>query len=113
MSIYILYAIGVVFGFCEFGQRLSDAFDEIDDEIEAFDWYSFTHELQQMLPTILMVTQQPVVIECFGSISGLRECFKKVSLIHTDILLFYTNSCFFLFFNSDNQWRILVFYDNA
>lgn len=79
MSVYISYSFGIVFGLCEFGQRMTNAFEEIEDEIETFDWYFFPYELQRMLPMILMVTQQPVEIECFGSISSLREYFKKVS----------------------------------
>lgn len=77
---YVLYAFGNLLVSCEFGQRISNAFEEIDDEIELFDWYLFSYEMQRMLPLILLVTQQPVKIECFGSISIRREYFKKVSI---------------------------------
>lgn len=88
----MLYAIGVVFAFYEFCQRLTNAFDEIDDEFQTFDWYLYPHEIQRMLPTVLMVIQEPVVIECFGSTYGLRDTFKKVNfdisrLFHILILM--------------------------
>lgn len=78
--IYSSYAFGIMFVACEFGQRLSNAFEEIDDSIEEFDWNLFSHEIQRLLPTILIVTQKPVVFECFGSISALRDTFKKVCI---------------------------------
>ena len=80
-SFYGLYAFGVALAICEFGQYESDAFQEIDDEIEAFDWYLYSHEIQQMLPIILMAVQQPVELKYFGSFSAVRENFKKVSLV--------------------------------
>lgn len=78
---YAGYAFGVVFIICELGQRLTDAFEEINDEIDRFEWYLFPSEIQRMLPTIMISAQQPVVLECFGSIAGSRETFKRVSLI--------------------------------
>ena len=84
MSIFASYAFGMAFVVCEFGQRLTDAFNEINDSIETFDWYLFPLELQQMLSIILMVTQQPVELKCFGSISSARENSKKVRF-HSNI----------------------------
>lgn len=58
---------------------MSDAFKGIDGEMKAFDWYSYPNKLQRMIPVILMAGQQPIEIECFGSISALRETSKQVS----------------------------------
>ena len=80
--VYASYAFGVVLIICELGQRLTNAFEEICDTIENFDWYLFPLEIQQILPILLVGTQEPVVLECFGSISGTRDTFKKVSLTH-------------------------------
>lgn len=74
----MFYAFGTVFFVCELGQRVSDAFETYEDTIIAFDWYAFPIELQQMLLISLQNAQQEVEIECFGSISGNRETFKKV-----------------------------------
>lgn len=35
-----------------------------------------------MLPIILIVSQKPVELECFGGISGLPETFKKVRYLN-------------------------------
>lgn len=75
---YAFYAFGVIFLTCEFGQRLANAFEEIDDSIKTFEWNLFSHEIQKLLPTILIVSQKQFVIKCFGSTSALRESFKKV-----------------------------------
>lgn len=80
-SVNALYAFGVVFVICELAQRLTNAFEEIYDEIVAFEWNLFSIEMQRLLPTLLIGTQRPVILECFGSISALRETFKKVCSI--------------------------------
>lgn len=64
--------------FVELGQRVTDAFNKIEDEIGQFNWYLFPEEMKQMLRLVMIMTQQPVIIECFGSISCSRETFKKV-----------------------------------
>lgn len=76
---YALYGFGIIFVICELGQRLTNAYGQIAEEIENFEWYSFSHELQRMLPIILVVAQQPIELECFGGITGIRETLKKVS----------------------------------
>ena len=42
---------------CELGQKISDAFDGIDIELESFAWYLYPYELQRILPTFLIVAQ--------------------------------------------------------
>lgn len=78
---YASYAFGIMLFICELGQRLNNAFVEIGDEIELFQWNLFPIEIQKMLPTVLVATNRPIVLEFFGSISGTRETFKEVSLI--------------------------------
>lgn len=76
---FTCYAFGVVVAICELGQRLTNAFEEINDEIWQMDWYLFPSQIQRMLPTIMNLTQKKVAFKCFGSIAGSRETFKKVS----------------------------------
>lgn len=71
----VLYSIFVV---CELFQQMSNAFDEIHDKILGLSWYRFPTEINRMLPTILMITQQPVEFKCFGSIACSRDTLKKV-----------------------------------
>lgn len=85
---YASYAFGAVFVICELCQRITNSFDEISEKIEAFEWNSFPQEIQKLLPILLIGAQQPVVFECFGGISALRETFKKVSELRNRIQSF-------------------------
>lgn len=76
---YATYSFGAVFIMCELGQRITDTFEETCDTILAFEWYLFPYEIQKVLPTLWIGTQQPVAFECFGGISAVRETFKKVN----------------------------------
>lgn len=69
-----------MFIMCELGQQETNAFEEINDLLAKFQWNLFSNEIQRLLPTILIVTQKPFVVECFGSTSALRETFKKVCI---------------------------------
>lgn len=76
---FATYAFVAVFIICDLGQRLTDAFEEDRDELLTFDWYLFPLEIRRLLPNILIGTQQPVVLDCFGSICVLRSTFNEVS----------------------------------
>lgn len=78
MVFYASYAFGIMMFICELGQRLSDAFEEIGVVIESFQWNLFSLQMRKLLPIILIVEQQTIDLEFFGSISGTRETFKKV-----------------------------------
>lgn len=72
-------ALGLVFFTCDFPQRFTSECDRVNDVTDQFNWYSFPNEVQHMLPMIILITQQPISIECFGSVMCSRDTFKKVS----------------------------------
>lgn len=76
--IFTFFVLGLAFFSCDFGQRLTNKFDGIIYDFGQLDWYLFPIEILRMLPTILVGVQEPIVIECFGIISGSRDQFKKV-----------------------------------
>lgn len=76
---YASYAFGIILIICELGQRLTNACAQKADEIGKLEWYLLSREIQRMLPIILIGTQQPIELECFGGVTGIRETFKKVS----------------------------------
>lgn len=76
---YAAYASFVIFMICEPSQQLSNAFEQITADIENLEWYLYSHEIQRMLPIVLLVSQRPIELECFGSIRASRKTFKKVS----------------------------------
>lgn len=77
--LYGFCGVVLVFVACEMLQRFSNAFGEIDGEIEQLNWYLLPVDIQRILPTIKLYTQQAVAIEFFGSMSCCREQFQKVS----------------------------------
>lgn len=80
-------SFGLLFFACEIGQRYSNLFDDICDEIDQFKWYAFPIEVQRRLLIIIPIVQQQVAIGCFGSIKCLRESFKKVSFVKKKLIL--------------------------
>lgn len=80
LVIQICCSFGIVFFMCEMGHRISSQFDDICDVIHQFKWYSFPIELKRILSLIILDAQQPVAINCFGSIMCDRDSFKKVSI---------------------------------
>lgn len=74
----ICFAFGLVCITCEIGEKLCDSFNKISVVIDQLKWYLLPIKVQQMLPTIILIVQCPVALKCFGSVSCLREAFKKV-----------------------------------
>lgn len=78
MILSALYAFGAVFLVCELCQRISNGCEGFNDKIDQFKWYLFPAKIQRALPAIIINVQQPVYVECFGSIACDRETFKRV-----------------------------------
>lgn len=74
-----VWTISLVYSACEIGQQVSNAFDEINDEIDLLDWYLYPIEIQRMLVPIMIYAQKPAVVNFFGSVECSREQVKKVS----------------------------------
>lgn len=72
------FSFGLVFLYCEMGQQIAVHFDKVDETILEMDWYLFPIKTQRMLPTILMVTQEPVQLQGFGNVPATRATFKGV-----------------------------------
>lgn len=76
----------LVFIACELGQRMNNAFEDINLTIDQFDWYLFSIEVQRMLSIIIFpIVQQPVTLECLGSIKCTRDVFKKVGFKYPNV----------------------------
>lgn len=77
---------------CELGERVRNAMSEINDSINQFYWYLFPMKVQKMLPIILLSVQQPVEIQCFGSITCTRIQKGKLSGKEANIFTHCTNN---------------------
>lgn len=72
-------ALFTAFSACEIGQRLSYAFDRINRTLDQSDWYLLPLELKRIFPMFVGITQQPIELECYGSITCVRPVFKDVN----------------------------------
>ena len=70
---YGFFTFLLLFVTCEVGEQCGKIFSEIDDEVVQLDWYLFSLEVQKLLPIVMINTQEPVVIKCFGSVAWTRE----------------------------------------
>lgn len=80
MFLYGFFGFALIYVVCELSQRISNAFSDICDAIDTYDWYLYPLELQRMLPLIILPIQKPVVIRCFGCVQCSRRAFKNVSI---------------------------------
>lgn len=64
---------------CEFGQILTDHFDQVNNAIDDCDWTLFPKEVQKIWPIIIQNSQRIVVLRTFEKSSCSRESFKQVS----------------------------------
>lgn len=76
----LFWTLALVFVPCEIGERVRMEFMKLDFTIGQFSWHLFSQDIQKILPIVINNAQQPVLIEWFGSISCIREVFKKVCL---------------------------------
>lgn len=97
---------------CEIGQRYTNAYDAVFDVINRFDWYLFPTKIHRMLPVIMIYTQRPIEILCFGSAASDRNTFKQVGLQHQSTHLIDLKQYSKLLINHvDYEQRILVLHD--
>lgn len=85
----VVWSSALTFIPCELSERVSHAFNGINDMIWTVDWYKFPIEMKKMIPIILIESQSPVSLKCFGSIACDRELFKRVRItigVHVTLL---------------------------
>lgn len=95
----LLIVIGLVFGafgpiflLCELGERLTDRFNQIENEIFQCNWYTYPMDIQRMLPIIISETQALFVLSGLGNIQCSREAFKNVIYLFTKFKNKYKNN---------------------
>lgn len=76
--ILVFWAFGVIFFYCEIGERVTTAFEEFNDELGSCDWYSFPIDLQRTLSTVMMYTQKHAIIHGYANTPCTRFALSKV-----------------------------------
>lgn len=75
----MFWSVTCIFLYCEFGDRVTNEFEELNDAIDQLKWYDFPIEIQRMMPIIMILAQKPVEIRGYGNIACARHVFLKVS----------------------------------
>ena len=88
----------LLFLICEFGQMITNRFDQLNEAIDDCDWSSFPKEIQKILPIIIQNTQRPVVLRTFENASCSRETFRRVNF-HFEVVIFCYTIHLFWFIN--------------
>lgn len=81
MFITMVWVFVAISSICEFGERLSGTFNEINNVCDQLAWHLFPHDVQQLLSFLFMIVQKPTELRVFGSISCSRITFQNVSRI--------------------------------
>lgn len=78
-----------MFIYCELGEKVSEAFEKLNESIDQLDWYLFSIEIQRLLPTFMIASQQPILIRGLGGSVYTRDTFKRVSSTSSLHFFFY------------------------
>lgn len=78
---YLMYTIGLLFLYCEFGQQIVNRFNTLYDDTCQFKWEMLPLGLQKSWLIVLAATQQPVQLVGFGNIISCRETFQRVNFL--------------------------------
>lgn len=78
-AVVVFWSFGIIFLHCEFGERITDQYNDIDDQLIQSKWYTFPIDVRTILPIIIKGTQSPVMFTGFGNIMCTRESFAYVS----------------------------------
>lgn len=78
LIVEMIISFGLNFVFCELGERVQNAFNEIGYDLEQVEWYLLPPDIAKTLPIVIVNVDRPVIITCFGSIPCARETYKAV-----------------------------------
>lgn len=78
LSMLALWVFALSFILCEFGQRVTDQFEEYSVEFDRCKWNNLPIEMKRMYLVFLSDVQQPKNIQSYGRIVYTRQTFKRV-----------------------------------
>lgn len=84
----LIWAYLWIFCICFFGERVTNAFEDLEHTVYQCDWYLFPREIQKFVPTIMINVQQPVNIRIFGKFNCTLRTFKQVISFYFQIKTF-------------------------
>lgn len=63
---------------CDFGNRVTQGFEEVEIELNQLPWYLFPLDVQKNVPMMIALSQKSMLIKGFGSADCNRETYKLV-----------------------------------
>lgn len=108
--VLIFWSFTAIFLICEFGENVTSRFNGLNNAIWQCNWYSFSIDIQRMLPLIIQAMQQPIFLQGSRYILCIRETFKKVNSVHRKVEIeFNSSNVIWCNFVSDRHQRLYIF----
>ena len=76
--ILVLWALILLFILCDFGQKLTNQFELLEDEMYNCKWYLFPMKMRLTFAFAMMNVQELATFQGLGNIELSRETSKKV-----------------------------------
>lgn len=70
----------ILYGFCHFGSRVSERFEDVGMAFYRLSWYLLPVEMRKKLSTTIAITQKRLYVRGSVPIYSMRELFLKVLL---------------------------------
>lgn len=83
----VFWSNAIIYLICEYGQMLTNYFDQLSNAFWECDWIAFPKDIQRIFLIIIHNAQQEVIIEIFDKASCSRETFKKARFLHTSEII--------------------------
>lgn len=77
--IIVFWAFILIFSYCELGKKVTNAFNDFNEQLCQAKWYLLSVDIQRMLLIFMSDAQQPVLLRGFGNIVCTRDSFKNVT----------------------------------
>ena len=75
----------IMFLYCEFGEMVTNQFNELNERFSKCNWYLLPIEMQRMFVIVMANTQRPAMIQGYANVVCTRESFKQVRKLISDI----------------------------
>lgn len=112
--IYVIM-IQVIYLVCILGQRMTDQFDEFNDELHQCNWFTFPMGMQKMYAIFVHNAQQQMGLQGYGNLLCSRDTMKRVIASDIEYVLRYVRYKYnaFSFHLLDTERKLLIFYDTS
>lgn len=80
VGIIAIFTVPALYGICNFGDQVTQRFEDVGDAIYQLTWYELPPDLRKYIPTMISIAQKGVYVHGYGDIRTTRQIFKKVCI---------------------------------